>query len=219
MTIEIKDIANQARQAGYDHVHYSGPKGGPIPKKPFQAIACDGTNPKMDKAGRRWRGPRRATAEESAQDYCDYRNSGGIINRFKLNTAGHVRVKLESVVSPKRAAARRLMAEAVSEEKSTNGFVYCISDGTALKIGKTVNHPTNRVADLQTGNPRLLKLLAYVEAEDVAVAEAEMHARFAHLSVLGEWFEHDVLILTEFGVTDVTLQSDRDTYRVNLELT
>lgn len=199
--VTIADLVNPKRRTGFDHVQQHNDSR----KRPFRAIAYVGALTPGIKDFRantlKWMGPWRATAQEAAQDYCDHL-LGVQQAHIRRNSAGHVRVK-----SPKRAAARRLMAEAVSEEKRTNGFVYCISDGTALKIGKTLNHPLNRVADLQTGNPRLLKLLAYVEAEDVAVAEAEMHARFAHLSVLGEWFEHHEDILNEFAVE---VSSDTD---------
>lgn len=193
----VQDLVNPARQTGYDHVQFSAPKGSTY-AKPYQAIAYGG---KLDKAGRSWKGPRRATPIESAQDYCDYVNSGLAVVPVKLNKAGHVRVREPKEQTEERKAAYRVLRETV-EERGSAGFVYCISDGTALKIGKTSNHPSNRVAELQTGNPRLLKLLAYVEADNVVVAELEMHRKFSHLNVLGEWFSHDEVILVEFGVME-----------------
>lgn len=195
----VNDIMNPARQTCYDHVQYSAPKDGHV-RKPYQAVAYGG---KLDRSGRKWKGPRRATARESAQDYVDWANGkiAGWPALAKLNRAGHSRVATVRAPNELRTEAYRLLAEASAlESKGTQGYVYCISDGTAVKIGKTINHPSNRVASLQTGNPRKLELLATIEANDVAAAEVEMHAKFGHLSVLGEWFEPDVEIFMAFGL-------------------
>lgn len=204
-----QDLKNDNRQTGFDHVQYSAPRNARV-NKPYQAIAYRG---KLDKAGRSWKGPRRASAIESAQDYCDHVNGvGASVMGVKRNTAGHSRVRDQGPVDPLREEALRLLAE-TTPERGTQGFVYCISDGTAVKIGRTSNHPSNRIAELQTGNPRLLKLLAFVETDDATAAEIAMHRKFAHLNVLGEWFEHHDTIMVEFGLnvnTDGTVASCQD---------
>lgn len=183
-------LFNPDRQSGYDHVHFSAPAGGGVPK-PFQAIVYGGSGATMDKAGRRWRGPRRATAKESAQDYCNYINGSNQAPRAKLIRAGHIRVgRIPTSVSVH-----------IPRNLPINGYVYCITDGTAVKIGKSTNHPSNRLAELQTGNPRLLSLVAYVEADNVTIEEIRMHQKFAHLNVLGEWFEVHPEIIMEFEQT------------------
>lgn len=69
-----KDIENSDRKSGYRQVTYlkadkdSRWHGG---GKPYKAYA--GRGRKGD-----WKGPRRATAEEAAQDYCDYVNGLGV---------------------------------------------------------------------------------------------------------------------------------------------
>ena len=192
--ITAADIANPARQTGYNHVQYSAHKGQNI-TKPYNAVVYGGT---LDKAGRRWKGIMRATAEEAAQDYCDFINADGQqpTAQAKLNRAGHTRVRKHGERST------RIVVREEPKERQISGYVYCISDGTALKIGKTTNHPSNRVAELQTGNPRLLRLIACIETENVTETEAMLHLRFEHLNVLGEWFDHDDMILMEFGVME-----------------
>lgn len=194
----VQDLVNPARQTGYDHVQYSAHKGHNV-TKPYNAVVYGGT---LDKAGRRWKGVMRATAEEAAQDYCDFINADGqqSVAQAKLNRAGHVRVRNHTERSPVTTVVRK--EETPTRDRNVRGYVYCISDGTALKIGKTTNHPSNRVADLQTGNPRLLRLLAFIETENMAETEMDMHRRFNHLNMLGEWFSHDEVILVEFGVME-----------------
>lgn len=55
-----------------------------------------------------------------------------------------------------------------------------------IKIGYTGGNPHVRIAALQTGNPRPLRLLVAIHGE--ATDEASMHARFAAFRVGGEWF-------------------------------
>lgn len=184
----VSDIANPSRQTGYDHVKFSGSSTGSV-AKPYQAIVYGGA---LDKAGTRWRGPRRATALESAQDYCDYINvpTASPPARARLVKAGHVRIG-------RRAAST---TPTIRPPLRTDGFVYCISDGTAVKIGKSINHPSNRIAELQTGNPRLLSLVALIETDNVTNEEVRLHQKFCHLNILGEWFSPDPSILIEFGL-------------------
>lgn len=184
--IEPKDIVSTKSKSGYRNV-YDTHKG----KRPKPYMASKKGGPQT-----RWTGPCRATAHEAAQDYCDYVNGHDQQPAFKLISAGHVRVRDGAVTTVTPVQVR------VRQERPVEGYVYCISDGTALKIGKTNKHPSNRIAELQTGNPRLLKLLAFKYVDDMAKGEVEMHRLFSHLNVLGEWFEHDTTILTEFGYTE-----------------
>jgi len=69
------------------------------------------------------------------------------------------------------------------------GFVYfareCGEHGR-IKIGHTKSDPVRRIADLQTGNSRRIELLAATFGDQAR--ERELHAKFAHLRVEGEWF-------------------------------
>jgi hypothetical protein len=67
-----ENIENKDRKSGYDHVMFSIDKRpGHKNPNPYQAVVYGG---KTNAAGMEWRGPRRATGEEAAQDYCDYVN-------------------------------------------------------------------------------------------------------------------------------------------------
>ena len=192
--LTFSDIENPKIASGYNHVHTCDPQGGRR-KNPYMAIACVPGEQKLDKSsGRTWRGPRRATAIESAQDYCDHVNGNPVAAFVKLNRAGHVcifpRNKTPQVKTSKTRKPR--------VRKAYKGYVYLISDGTALKLGKTTTHPTQRIGSLQTGNPRLLTLLAYIEVEDVHAVELALHQKFISFNLLGEWFTDDQTILDEF---------------------
>src|SRR5262245_44306317 len=52
-------------------------------------------------------------------------------------------------------------------------LLYAITDGLAVKVGKSDGHPVMRLRTLQTGNPRELQLLAYT----AGVPESVMHRR------------------------------------------
>lgn len=68
------------------------------------------------------------------------------------------------------------------------GFVYLITDGTAhYKIGVATDVP-KRLAELQTGNPRPLTIIATIQTADPIALETELHAKFADCHVLLEWF-------------------------------
>lgn len=144
-------------------------------------------------------GPWRSTPEEAAQDYCDYVNSGALALAPNLTFAGHTTIKQDKQVSPKRAMAYQLLKEAAAEENTDmTGYVYCISDGTAMKLGMSIGHPQNRLKSLQTGNPRLLTLLAFKRVPDRMTAEMELHVKYKDTNLLGEWFTYNEAILKEF---------------------
>jgi hypothetical protein len=71
-----------------------------------------------------------------------------------------------------------------SHLESSNSFTYAILDGNAIKIGKSRWHPIQRLAVLQTGNPRKLELLAY----SARLKERHVHRRLSRWSIRGEWF-------------------------------
>lgn len=135
-----------------------------------------------------WTGPARVTALEAAQDYCDYINSGAVQPPRRLRGAGHTRPKRprrDPHAARKRALRaeiRRLEREAAADAQ---GYVYLVSDGDAYKVGYSTD-PHGRLASLQTGNPRRLRLLFYVPGtpED----EAALHAKYIGDNLLQEWF-------------------------------
>ena len=56
-----------------------------------------------------------------------------------------------------------------------------------VKIGHTNNHPSERLAQLQTGSPTQLRLAYFTEGNQAT--ERILHAYFAAYRVHGEWFE------------------------------
>ncbi len=73
------------------------------------------------------------------------------------------------------------------------GLVYVIEDGLGVKIGYTVGPAASRVADLQTGNPRLISVIATISgASDIV--ELHLHNQFAKWNVRGEWFDRSNLL-------------------------
>lgn len=58
-----------------------------------------------------------------------------------------------------------------------------------MKIGFTRRDADQRIADLQTGSADPIRLL--LEIPGTPVLERELHARFAHHRLKGEWFSLD----------------------------
>jgi hypothetical protein len=80
----------------------------------------------------------------------------------------------------------------------TPDHVYAIADGTAVKVGRTVEHPVVRLRDLQTANPRVLVLLAWT----TTLTERQAHRTFWRWHVRGEWFEPDAGLLAKLQSWD-----------------
>jgi hypothetical protein len=184
--LTIEDIRNPIRISGFDHV---GANGG---SRPFQADVYGGKN---DKAGRRFKGPRRATAEQAAQDYCDYVNGAGVAPAKQLRSAGHNGKRAKMSDDPEVQAALGVLRDARGQRAGRQGYVYCISDGEYVKIGYSTN-PQARVAELQTGNARPLRLVYYFAGTEQD--EADMHQKYIEQNVLQEWFRPNVELVLDF---------------------
>ncbi len=188
-------IRESSRISGYDHVGKNLPG-----RKPYQADVYGGKN---DKAGRQWKGPRRLTALEAAQDYCDYMNGKNIPVPATLKTAGHEYVIDEADNDPEYQAALGVMRDRRAQREGKQGYVYLITehfDGGALryvKIGYSVN-PRKRVAELQTGNPRKLILLYAMPGTEED--ERRLHTKYIKANVMQEWFRVTPELICEFPV-------------------
>jgi hypothetical protein len=204
MNITPKDIENPARKSGYDGVIVD--HGGGHRDKPFRAeVSYRGG--RASGTARGWRGPRRATALEAAQDRCDYINTGGVATPATLRSAGHSGRRRTRVIDEEERAALGVLRDkrAMRSRQVKQGYVYCITDGTAVKIGYSLK-PEARVAELQTGNPRPLRLLATQKGTEAD--EKALHVRYLHLNVLQEWFRPTNKLLSEFGLTKKVLCDD-----------
>lgn len=73
--------------------------------------------------------------------------------------------------------------------RNTNGYVYLLEEvnGTHFKIGRTRN-PDNRIRTFSVKLPYRVEYAHLIETDDMYTLEAELHARFAHCRVDGEWF-------------------------------
>jgi hypothetical protein len=79
----------------------------------------------------------------------------------------------------------------VDTNAASNEFVYFVTAGPFVKIGKTSGTPDGRIAALQTGCPYPMTLAAY-ESGGLR-EEAALHCRFAEYRVRpdGEWFRYE----------------------------
>lgn len=179
--LTVDDLVNTNNISGYSNVHYVGyPKATKWRAKSGEAKY----GPLMDKSGDRWKSAHiRLTPTDAAQDYCDHANAWHAANptapTTTLKRANHKRVGPAKSPRNPNPAPRQI----------TPGFIYFIGDGTAIKIGKSKDHPSRRIGELQTGNPRILTLVRAIETLDIDTAEKSLHLQYAAQSVLGEWFD------------------------------
>ena len=95
-----------------------------------------------------------------------------------VNTLRHELHTARSAMEGADEAAARLRAA---------GEALSITQGDEfVKIGYTKDNPEGRLISLQTGNPYKLELIKYIRGN--ADKEAEIQAKFSHLSVRNEWF-------------------------------
>lgn len=199
-----KDIENAKTQSGYDHVTAAvDSRPGRTNPSPYYARAHGPAKPGGSGGAKIWQGPRRVTAIESAQDYCDYANSGSASAPVTLKSAGHVGAPRKTPTEdPKLAEARMLQREALSGAAiDPSGWIYLIGEvgrAYAAKIGQSREHPRHRLAGLQTGNPRVLEVIGCYKVKDRDAEERALHSRFIEHNVLGEWFRITTDITNHF---------------------
>lgn len=191
--ITLKDLKTDKTKSGYRNVVKSNAKtaNGHGGGKPYQAYEAKKGKPEPGTGAWAWNGPRRDTAEEAAQDFCDHMNGLGVALPSPLKTAGH-EAKRDSLPSdPEVEHALGVLRDAKAQQEGKQGYVYLIIEehpGGALKYAK-VGYSTNpraRVAELQTGNPRPLSL--HYMKEGTREDEAAIHQRHIRSNVLQEWF-------------------------------
>ncbi len=195
--LTVKDLVNPKRKSGFDHVQSHG-GGTPVDKRRWRGIAYGG---KQDKSGRSWFGPSRQTAVQAAQDYCDFRNGVPITASPVLATAGHEYEIDERDTDPEYQAALGVLRDRRAQREGRPGYVYLMTEDLPsgkmeyAKIGYSVN-PRKRVAELQTGNPRKLKLLyAMPGTED---DERDLHVKYLAYNAMQEWFRISPELVLEF---------------------
>lgn len=192
--IRPKDIRNRTRASGYNYVQYHVDRDRSTRSHPFRAE-------EGSRVGSRWRGPRRATALEAAQDYCNYMNGKGATPAPQLRSAGHKGKRSSLPSDPEVRAALGVLRDARGQRRGEQGYVYLVIEvnkGGGLTYGK-IGYSTNpqaRVAELQTGNPRKLRL--HLSKPGTLADEAALHAKYAKQNVLQEWFRLTKPLLLEW---------------------
>lgn len=212
--LQVHELTNPAMKSGYEHVVFHD-GGNPANAKPYYAQGGRGNThgnvPPGERA--RWRGPRRSTVLEAAQDYCDYVNGNpSVTSSPTLVSAGHTGKRTALPRDPEVQAALGVLRDRRGEREGHQGYVYCIGEAygmhgdtlisgrrvqSAVKIGFSTN-PEARVPELQTGNPRRLILLGKIKG--TRDDEAALHAKYATLNILQEWFRPTAALLSEFGM-------------------
>lgn len=194
------DIRNPKRKSGYNYVTFNpgSSRKGPYYAKHNTGGTSDPTRPS-------WHGPRRASALEAAQDYCDYVNGLGVPTPTANKSAGHKRPKgpKRRVPSDIQAAKGMVRDWEAQQRRNVQGYVYCITDGTAVKIGYSVA-PEKRVPELQTGNPRVLTLLGFLKGTEAD--ERRLHRKHRAENILQEWFRPTPAVLSEFNITPAAMR-------------
>lgn len=84
-----------------------------------------------------------------------------------------------------RAGAGNLRVLAAANDNAES-YVYFITDGEAIKIGKA-NNPKSRLAGLQTSHHKPLRFLATMPGG--SELERELHRVFSAYRIRGEWFK------------------------------
>lgn len=68
--------------------------------------------------------------------------------------------------------------------------IYFIKNRTRIKIGRTYLNPLCRLAVIQTSSSSRVWIMGTID-NATSDRESELHARFAHLRIRGEWFRSD----------------------------
>ena len=89
-------------------------------------------------------------------------------------------------------------------------WVYIISDGIDIKIGKA-NNPIRRISELQTGNKNELSILRLIEVEneqDAYSIESTLHKMYSQYRLKNEWFRGEIFV-------DIQKYSDEELYFIS----
>lgn len=74
-----------------------------------------------------------------------------------------------------------------SESKNRKGFVYFMTDGNLVKIGRTKNNPIERLKALKVGNANI-SMIGHVPTQNAELLEKTLHEELSKFHVSGEWF-------------------------------
>ncbi len=77
-------------------------------------------------------------------------------------------------------------------EGGRHHIYFIVSDDGFVKIGRSFNHPINRLDSLQTGNPHGLKLRLFIMGD--SKIEKLMHKLFNKYHYRGEWYKFEGIL-------------------------
>lgn len=195
-----KDLENVARRSGYNYVaaHDGGNNA-----LPYYAQSGTGrTHGNTDGQGAgRWRGPRRETALEAAWDYCNFAAGQHFIPTASIS-AGHQYDVPEYEMDDEERAAWGTIKDKRAQRQGKQGYIYVMREAdhagfSIVKVGYSTN-PWKRVAELQTGNPRILKLVCMKKG--TVAEERSLLRKYAAQQVLQEWYMVTTELLLEFDL-------------------
>lgn len=88
------------------------------------------------------------------------------------------------------------------------GYIYAIeAEGQFTKIGRSKYFPEKRIRALNTGCPLHLKLMGYIQTEDMLDLESSIHYKLTKYHKKGEWFSVEyskIKQITDFSWCDYT---------------
>lgn len=197
--IAPRDLIRSSNKSGYKGVRKVGgqpSRGGSVTYYQAECMAKDGT---------KWHGPGRRSAHSAAADYCEFVNAGKAAPPKRRNrSAGHQRPQRSQQRLPDEVqAALGVLRDHRAQRAGVQGYVYLIIEvlpGGGLEYGKVgySTNPKKRAAELQTGNPRILRLHATKKGTELD--ERALHAKYARMNVLQEWFLITKELLLEFDL-------------------
>ena len=79
--------------------------------------------------------------------------------------------------------------EVLEDDYRIGGYVYFVTDGSFVKIGKTKSSLQQRIDALQTGNPNKLVVLQALRVRNPDFCELHIHELFNEHRIGGEWFD------------------------------
>lgn len=124
------------------------------------------------------------------------RNGGAAV----LNTGKHSGKREGLLRDEEVEAALGVLRDYRAQRAGRQGYVYLIAaknDDWAVKVGYSTN-PEARVGEHQTGNGRLLELLAYKPGTQAD--EHKLHMKYIRDNTVCEWFRPSADLFTEFGL-------------------
>lgn len=101
-----------------------------------------------------------------------------------------IHLGVHTYVSMGDLRAKYVKVKAKKERASISSYVYAISDGTNVKIGKS-NNPHKRRDSLQTSNSKVLYVIATFNCTNQIEAfklEKKLHSKFSKYRLNREWF-------------------------------